>query len=176
MKASNPNPEDRDGTRPAATGAGDLAPVFAATITPHRSLTPAGFRLTMTLICLAMIASTMPFMVLGAWPVLGFGGLDLLALYIAFKVNFRSGRGVEEIIVTPLELLLRRVTPGRRREWRFNPLWTRLERRENDEFGLEQLALVSRGQRVVVGAWLSPPERATFAEALSQALADLRRG
>lgn len=171
MIASNPKPEGE------AVSQGDRPqPVFAATITPHRSLTPAGFRLTMTLICLVMVAATVPFMALGAWPVLGFGGLDVLALYIAFKVNFRAGRGVEEVVVTPIELMLRRITPGTRKEWRFNPLWTRLERKETAEFGVEQLALVSRGQRVTVGAWLSPPERATFAEALSRALAQVRRG
>ena len=49
-------------------------------------------------------------MVLGAWPVAGFFGLDLLALYAAFLINFRSGRSFEELELTPLELLFRKVT------------------------------------------------------------------
>ena len=48
----------------------------------------------------------------------------------------------------------------------FNPLWTRLDREVDDEFGLQRLALISRGEHVVIARDLSPPERETFAEAL----------
>ena len=43
-------------------------PVFDATITPHRSLGQNGFRIVMTLVCLASVISSIPFVVLGAWP------------------------------------------------------------------------------------------------------------
>jgi uncharacterized membrane protein len=65
---------------------------------------------------------------------------------------------------------------GERREWRFNPLWTRLDREHDDEFGLQKLALISRGERLVIARELSPPEREDFAEALGQALSDVKRG
>jgi uncharacterized membrane protein len=98
-------------------------------IRPHRSLGPEAFRIVMTLCCVAMVAASLPFVVLGFWPVAGFFGLDLLALYIAFRVNFREGRSFEELVLTPIQLLVRRVSHrGERREWRFNPLWTRLDR------------------------------------------------
>ena len=43
-------------------------------------------------------------------------------------------------MLTPFELLLRRVSHrGERREWRFNPLWTKLRREADDEFGLQRL-------------------------------------
>ena len=152
-------------------------PVFAATIVPHRSLGQNGFRLVMTLVCLASVISSIPFIVLGAWPVAGFFGLDFLALYIAFALNYRDGRGFEEILVTPVELLLRRVSPrGVTQEWRFNPLWTKLDRRTNGEFGVDRLALVSRGEQVVFAQALSAADKASFADALSGALAKARRG
>ena len=152
-------------------------PLFAAVIQPHRSLAPQVFRIVMTLCCLAMIAASIPFFVLGFWPVAGFFGLDLLALYIAFRINFRAARSFEEIVLTPIELLFRRVTHrGASREWRFNPLWTKLDRRNHEEFGLETLALVSRGEHVVIGRELSPAERESFADALGKALADVKRG
>ena len=153
------------------------APVFSAVIHPHRSLGPGGFRIVMTLCCLAAAGASIPFVVLGFWPVAGFLGLDLLALYFAFRVNFRDARAFEEVVLTPIELMFRRVTHrGRRREWRFNPLWTKLQQERDDEFGLQKLALVSRGQRVVIARELSPPEREEFAEELGKALADVKRG
>jgi len=153
-------------------------PVFAAVIQPHRSLGPSGFRIVMTLCCLAMVGASIPFIVLGFWPVGGFFGLDFLALYVAFRVNYSRGRSFEEVVLTPIELLFRRVTHrGQSREWRLNPLWTKLERGEADEeFGLRHLALVSRGERIVIARELSPSEREDLAEALGRALADVKRG
>jgi uncharacterized membrane protein len=152
-------------------------PVFAAVIRPHRSLGRDGFRIVMTLCCLASVVASIPFLVLGFWPVAGIFGLDFLALYIAFRVNFRSGESFEELTLTPIQLLVRKVTPrGRASEWRFNPLWTRLDREDDDEFGLQSLSLSSRGQHVVIARDLSPPERETLAEALGRALSDVRRG
>lgn len=152
-------------------------PVFDATITPHRSLGANGFRIVMTLVCLASVVSSVPFVVLGAWPVAGFFGLDVLALFIAFHVNFRHARAFERIVVTPLDVLLRKVSHhGREAVWHFNPAWTKLERQEDEDYGLLALNLVSRGRRVAVASALSPGERAGFADALGAALARARRG
>lgn len=152
-------------------------PVFDATITPHRSLDRNAFRIVMTLVCLAAIASSIPFMVLGAWPVAGFMGLDVVALFIAFQVNFRHARAFERIVVTPLEVRLRKVSHhGREAVWRSNPAWTKLERQTDEDYGLLGLDLVSRGRRVAVASALSPGEREGFADALGRALATARRG
>ncbi len=152
-------------------------PVFDATITPHRSLGQDGFRIVMTLVCLTSIAASIPFMVLGAWPVAGFFGLDIIALFIAFKVNFNAARAFERIVVTPLEVLLRKVSHhGREKIWRSNPAWTKLERADDEDYGLLELSLVSRGRRTVVASALSPGEREGFAQALGTALAKAKRG
>jgi uncharacterized membrane protein len=152
-------------------------PVFDATITPHRSLGRKGLRVVMTLVCLTSVISSIPFVVLGAWPVAGFFGLDILALFVAFQLNFRHARSFERIVVTPLEVLLRKVSHhGRETVWRFNPVWTRLERQIDEDYGLLGLKLVSRGQSVAVAAALSPQERSGFADALGSALSSARRG
>lgn len=160
-----------------SAAAAAMQPVFDATITPHRSLGRDGFRLVMTLVCLTSIVASIPFMVLGAWPVAGFFGLDFLALFIAFRVNFNAARAFERIIVTLLEVLLRKVSHhGREKIWRSNPIWTRLEREDDEDYGLLALSLVSRGRRTLVASALSPQEREGFAEALGSALARARRG
>nr|WP_210289515.1 DUF2244 domain-containing protein [Chelatococcus caeni] len=152
-------------------------PLFCALITPHRSLGQNAFRLVMTLMCVATFVSSVPFMLAGAWPVAGFFGLDLLAIYLAFRVNFRRARSFEEVFLTRIELLLRKVGHcGDRREWRFNPAWTRLERVSDEDFGLQRLTVVSRGESVSVGNALSADEKADFADAFSAALATAKRG
>ena len=151
--------------------------VFAAVITPHRSLGPDGFRVLMTLCCVVSVAASIPFLALGFWPIGGIFGLDLVALYVAFRINYRRARAFEEVVLTPIELMFRQVSHGgQAREWRLNPLWTKLDREEDDEFGLQKPALVSRGERIVIAGELSPPERETLAEALAKALAEVKRG
>jgi uncharacterized membrane protein len=114
---------------------------------------------------------------IGAWPVLGFLGLDVLAVYLAFKINFRRAKAYEEILVTPSELRLRRVSHrGHVMEWAFNPLWVQLDQVVHEEFGIEKLYLVSKGRHVALASFLGPDEKASFAKALMIALAAARRG
>jgi uncharacterized membrane protein len=131
----------------------------------------------MVLLCAASIIVSLPFVILGFWPVVGFFGLDFLGLYIAFKMSYRQGLAFEIIELTPVRLLLRKVDPrGRSREWRFNPLWTRLDRQVDADFGMQRLAVTSRGENVVIARDLSPGERESFAEALGAALVQVKRG
>jgi uncharacterized membrane protein len=119
----------------------------------------------------------MLFLVLGAWPVSGFLGLDVLLIYVAFCANFRAARAYEEVTVTASELTVRKVSHhGVVREWTLNPVWVRLDRIVHEEFGIERLFLVSRGRRLAIASFLSPDEKASFARALSAALGEAKRG
>ncbi len=151
--------------------------IFAATITPHRSLGSTGFFILMLCIGAVSFASGMVFLLLGAWPVFGFLGLDVVLIYWAFRANFRAARAYEEVTVTASELTLRKVShQGRVREWTLNPVWVQLERVVHEEFGIERLFLVSRGRRLPIAACLAPHEKASFAKALATALGEARRG
>ncbi len=151
--------------------------IFAAVITPHRSLGPKGFLICMLCLgCLSFI-SGMIFVSLGAWPVFGFFGLDVLLVYVAFRANYRAARAYEEVTVTASELTVRKVNQrGLVRQWTLNPLWVRLERIVHQEFGIERLFLVSQGRRVAIAGFLNPAEKASFARALTHALGEARRG
>src|SRR5271163_4512142 len=117
------------------------------------------------------------FLLIGRWPVFGFLGLDVLLVYWAFRANFRAARAYEEVTVTASELTVRKVSHrGGVREWTLNPLWVRLERIVHEEFGIERLSLVSRGQRLTIAGFLGPAEKASFASALSNALGEAKRG
>jgi uncharacterized membrane protein len=151
--------------------------IFAATITPHRSLGSTGFLILMLCIGALSFGCGMLFLLLGAWPVFGFLGLDVLLIYIAFRANFRAARAYEEVTITASELMVRKVSHhGVVREWTLNPLWVQLDRIVHEEFGIERLFLVSRGRRLAIASFLGPDEKASFARALSAALGEAKRG
>ena len=155
----------------------DQPKLFSARLTPHRSLNRTGFLVLMGFLCAVSFATGIAFLMMGAWPVFGFFGLDVLVIYWAFRINFRSADATEDIVVTPSELRVRRVSHrGRLVEWSFNPLWVQLEQTGDPEFGIEHLYLVSRGRRVSVGHFLGPDEKASFAKALLAALQTAKRG
>ena len=151
--------------------------LFTARLTPHRSLNRTGFIVLMAFISAVSFAAGVAFLLMGAWPVLGFFGLDVLVIYWAFKVNFRDARAYEDISVSYSELRLRRVSHrGHAMEWVMNPLWIRIDREDHEEFGLERLYLVARGKRIGLARCLGPAEKDSFYKALSAALQEARRG
>ena len=100
---------------------------------------------------------------MGAWPVFGFFGLDVLAIYFAFKINFRRARASEEISVTPSELRVRRISHrGHVMEWVLNPLWVQLDQIAHEEFGIERLYLVSGAAGCRSGAFWGRTKRQVF--------------
>ena len=151
--------------------------LFSALLTPHRSLSRTGFLVLMGFVSAVSFAAGIAFWLMGAWPVFGIFGLDVLAIYWAFRINFRDARAIEEIRMTPSELRLRRVSHrGHAVEFVLNPLWVQLDQEIHDEYGIEKLYLRSRGRRLAIGSFLGPGEKASFAKALNAALQAARRG
>jgi uncharacterized membrane protein len=151
--------------------------LFTALLRPHRALGRKGFLVLMGFVSAVSFGAGMAFLLMGAWPVFGFFGLDVLAIYIAFKIYDRRARATEEITVTPSEIRIRRVSPsGDVMEWVLNPLWVQLDQVRHAEFGIEQLFLVSRGRRVSIARFLGPEEKASFVKALIVALQAAKRG
>ncbi len=151
--------------------------LFSALLTPHRSLNRTGFVVLMVFIGGVSFASGLAALLMGAWPVLGFCGLDVLVIYWAFKVNFRRALAREEILITPSELRVRRVCHrGHVAEWVLNPLWVQIDQKAHEEFGIEKLYLVSHGRRLAIASFLGADEKASFAKALRAGLQAARRG
>lgn len=146
-------------------------PGFSARLTPHRSLGPRGFLVLMAVICAVSFVAGVIFFFAGAWPVVGFFGLDVLLIYFAFKLNYASARAYETVEICGDELVVRRVLPGRRpKQWTFHPYWVRIEMDSDGEYH-GPLYLKSHGTRLQIGAFLSGEERRNFADALKDALA-----
>ena len=155
----------------------DEPTIFCATLTPHRSLGNVGFLVLMLVIGGVSFAAGMAFLMLGAWPVFGFFGLDVLLIYWAFRVNYRAAKAYEQVLVTPSALTVRKVSHrGQVAEWTLNPLWTQLDMQTHQEYGIEKLFLVSHGRKLAIANFLGPDEKETFAAALGAALGEAKRG
>jgi uncharacterized membrane protein len=151
--------------------------IFSAVLTPHRSLTRNGFLALMLVLGGISLTTGTAFLLAGAWPVFGFCGLDVLLIYLAFRLSYRRARAYEQVTVTSSELTVRKVSHrGRISEWTLNPLWVQLDRVVHAEFGIERLFLVSHGRRLAIAGFLGPEEKASFALALSAALGEAKRG
>src|SRR5260221_221908 len=79
---------------------------WRATLTPHRSLTRSGFIAVMSVIVAANFIAGLVFYLKGAWPVMGFCGLDVALVWYAFHRNFADARRAERIGITDHELIL----------------------------------------------------------------------
>jgi uncharacterized membrane protein len=151
------------------------APLFSAVIRPNASLGRAGMFVVIGTIGGISFVLGVLFASMGAWPVFGFLGLDVLLVYLAFRAHRRGQRAYEEVRVTSEAVTVRRVDPeGRAGEIVLNPYWARVKRRLMAEEGVIGLTLTSHGRAVEIARDLSPAERATFADALEAALAKAR--
>ena len=125
-------------------------------------------------VCLVSFGTGLFFYLLGAWPVIGFMGLDVALIYAAFTLNFRALRLYETIDLTQDTLTVTRVAPsGKSQCWSFNPYWVRLSLEPRIGRSSE-LSIASHGQRLVFANFLTDPEREDFASALSSALSSAR--
>jgi uncharacterized membrane protein len=151
-------------------------PLFSALLTPHRSLSRNGFTILMIMAGGVLFVQAFFFFVTGAWPIATFCGLDLVALYVAFKLNYRAARAHEEVRVSRSELLIRKINPaGRATDHRYNPFWARFQVDRHKEIGITAMRVTGEGRTTPVGSFLNPDDRESFADAFSHALAAARR-
>jgi uncharacterized membrane protein len=151
------------------------SPIFTATLRPYRSLSSTGFMLVMIALVACSFAAGLSFWLMGAWPVVGFFGLDILLVQLAFRLNYRAARASEEVWLDREKLLIRKTAPsGRFTESGFHPYWARLEIDRHPEIGVTGLKIASHGKRLSIAGFLGPRERESFATAFSAALAEAR--
>lgn len=155
---------------PAAEAASDEA-IFDAILYPNRSLPNAGFLAVMGVVIGANILFGIYFFSIGAWPVIGFCGLDVFLVWLAFRLSYRQGRLRERIVLRDGDMRVMRVLPsGHESRWRLQPRWARvvIDREGEHE---AQVRVVSKGRSLVLGSFLSPEERVTFGRSLADAVA-----
>lgn len=162
---------------PSSEYAGSPGPggaFFERVLSPHRSLPSRNFRMLMGLLGLISLAIGICFVSVGAWPVVGFFGLDVALVYLAFRLNYRSARQSETIRLAGDAFTVDRVSVrGERRSWRFQPFWVRVILEERPDAS-NRLLVASHGRSLVIGDFVPPTTRRELALALREALARWR--
>ncbi|APH70332.1 DUF2244 domain-containing protein [Aquibium oceanicum] len=152
-------------------------PIFSALLTPHRSLGPRGFAILMGIIGTISFSIGLLFWSIGAWPIVGFFGLDVLLIYGAFRMNYRAARAREEVSVSRTRLDIRKFAPsGRSESHQFNPFWAKFAVSRHEEIGITRMAVEGQGRNVTIGSFLNPDDRESFATAFGRALATAKAG
>lgn len=142
-----------------------------AVLRPHRSLSLKAFKYMLIAVIAVNGVVAAAFVAQGAFPVAGFLGLDVLALWLAFRWNYRAAQAAEYVRIAPGKVHVAAVDKdGVATHWVLNPVWARVARE-----GPGVLIRDGAGQ-MRVGAFLSPKECESLAAALDAALWRAKRG
>jgi uncharacterized membrane protein len=153
----------------------EARPLFAARLTPHRSLSRRGVGVVVGIAAAMLALPGIVFLTLGAWPVVGFMLVGVLALAFALSWSLRDGRRFEEVTLWADRLEIRRVAPGGEETTEsFNPFFTRLRVTRDFDERVTEIALDARPTHAIVGAFLNPDDKASFAQAFGTALRKAR--
>ncbi len=144
--------------------------LFETELRPNRSSTSRAIRRLAFILCAVLVPAGLIFIYVGAWPVFGFLGLELVALIILLNYNHRRSYMTERIVMTARDLTVERIDPwGRRRQWSFQRHWLQVNVEANSD-QTSILELRSHGSALTIGAFLTPAERHEVADNLRHAL------
>jgi len=143
---------------------------FDATLTPNRSLSPRAFTIVMVIVVAMSFIAGLSFVSLGAFPVIGFFGLDALAIWAAFRLSFRSLKQETRLRITAGQIEMRHTHPGQKpREASLPTAFTQV-RLDYPDRKPSELKLAHAGKAWVIGRFLTPPERKSLKAALEIAI------
>ncbi len=148
--------------------------VFETTLEPHCSLPPNGFAAIMIVIIAISAAISTGFSLLGAWPVIGFFGLDIILIAVAFRMGYRAARRREFVRLSESRLeILSLDESGHGRQTVMQPYWAKVELQHRPG-GRLRLVVRSHARELELGSFLGPDEKTALADALADALRKLR--
>jgi uncharacterized membrane protein len=148
--------------------------LFDAVLVPNRSLGPKGMMLVLGGVGVVSFGAGIAFFLVGAWPVLGFLGIDVGLLAIAFHIHQKRQRAYERVRLTQDTLIYEQVTwHGLRRCWTFPSYWVRLNVIQDRHPG-PAVTVSSHGLTAMIGRDLSEEDRLDLADRLRAALAQVR--
>jgi uncharacterized membrane protein len=150
------------------------ATLFEAVIVPHRSLAPRGLTILMVVIGLLGTLIIMRFWLIGAWPVMGFGVVEIGLAVFLLRLNAARARASELILLSERSLRIVRTDRHGRREERVLPVgWLNVVMSE-PAGQVPRLLLVAHGVREEIATTLGETEKRDLWAALREALRQLR--
>ena len=144
--------------------------LYEISLYPYRSLNKTGFFILMFSLGLISFVAGIIFMIKGAWPVFGFFGLDILLVYIFFKINFRSGKKKEILILTKNQLIIEFYNSKKiSKTYYLDAHWLqiRLSKLKNE---MSKLKISSKNKSIIIGSFLRYQEKIDVVKSLKKAL------
>ena len=144
--------------------------LFEAAITPQRSLSRRGRFILVGAIGAACAADAVAFSLIGAWPVAGFAGIELVAAALLLALHANAGKASELLLLDERELRIVRTTPrGQREVITLPPAWLTVSMTERPG-RVPRLALRTHGRETEIATQLGETAKADLAEAVRAAL------
>jgi uncharacterized membrane protein len=143
---------------------------YSCTTRFNRSLSPAGRLLFLALIFsnIAIVAAGSALM--GAWLVLPFAGLEIIALAVAFYLLARRDGDYEQLTIAGQSVRFEACNQGVQVCFECNRTWAQLVRRLERNGQICQLALRSHGRQVSIGQLMSDEQRLAWSRELATQL------
>jgi len=146
---------------PALTSANDIR--FSRVLRPHRSSSDRAVKIVTGFVLCLFIPTGTVFLLVGAWPVFGIMGLEVIALIFALRYNHKVGSAFEAITLTDSEFRHSKVDHwGKRKHTSFQPQWLQVRIDDNSQ----QLIAGTHGKRIIIGKFLTKDEREELCEIL----------
>jgi uncharacterized membrane protein len=151
------------------------APLFSASLTPHRALSKRGRMVLVAFVAMFAAIPGLVFYSLGAWPVVGFMGLDVAAIWLALTLSSRDGKRHETVTLHQDRLEIVQVDRrGNARRTLFSPQATKLVVVRDSDERTTEVRLKSDKRELEIGSFLALPEKASFAQAFGTMLRRVR--
>lgn len=110
-----------------------------------------------------MFSIGLGFFLVGAWPVIGFLGLEILVVWLAFKMNFRDARQRETLRADDQRFLIERTdADGATTAEEFPSAWLKVQLEKDPRHAhseTERLMVRSHGKEAEIGAFLHQSEK-----------------
>ncbi len=154
----------------------DLGPtIYLETeLRPNASLSRGAFTLVMCLVGVFSFAAGILYLTVGAWPVLGFFGLDALAIWYAFKLSFRAQEQVTYVRVDESHVRLWHMQRGKEDKKVDLPIAFVRVALDKPVTHSSFLTLQYGRKAWVIGRFLTPRKRKEFAHDLRAAISKAR--
>ena len=145
----------------------DVYNYYRVTFKPNSALTPAGKQKVVVLLTIIPCLVGLGFAVIGAWLILPFVGLEIVALGYAFYYINSHENDYESITIEGDSLVVQRSIAQQISQQVINPYWVKVVRHELPN-GELHLYLQSHGKQIEVGRYLTTKQRELLAKQLQQ--------
>ena len=144
--------------------------LYSITLKPYRSLNKIGFIIMMLVLCGFSFITGIILMKKGAWPVFGIFGLDILLVYIFFRLSYKSGKEFEVINLTKKKLIIKKYKEKKIiKTYILDANWVKIQIQNPLEHS-SKLQISSKNKSIIIGSFLRLDEKIEVLQNIENAL------